>query len=165
MSELRTNKIYPRDGLPAGASGGIIQVVEAFDYTGTSISSSTFVDTGLSASITPTSASNKILVYVSHNIYKSGTNNYMELALFCNHGGSFANIGYIDDLGCYSASTGAMIHRPNAMFLHSPATTSTITYKTQCLVSGGGSMLINGDASGGDSERSRGSMVLMEVSG
>ena len=22
MSELRTNKIYPRDGLPAGASGG-----------------------------------------------------------------------------------------------------------------------------------------------
>ena len=26
MSELRTNKIYPRDGLPAGSSGGIIQL-------------------------------------------------------------------------------------------------------------------------------------------
>ena len=165
MSELRTNKIYPRDGLPAGASGGgIIQVVEAFDYTVSNTTSTTFVDTGLSASITPTSASNKILVYVSHNIYKNGTNNYLHLALFCNHGGSFANIGYIDDLGSYSADTGAMSHRPNAMFLHSPATTSTITYKTQCLVSGGGSMYINGDA-GGATEQSRGSMVLMEVSG
>ena len=26
MSELRTNRIIPRDGLPAGASGGIIQM-------------------------------------------------------------------------------------------------------------------------------------------
>ena len=29
MSELRTNKIYPRDGLPAGANGGIVQIVRA----------------------------------------------------------------------------------------------------------------------------------------
>ena len=27
MSELRTNKIYPRDGLVSGANGGIVQVV------------------------------------------------------------------------------------------------------------------------------------------
>ena len=27
MSELRTNRIVPRDGLKSGASGGIIQVV------------------------------------------------------------------------------------------------------------------------------------------
>ena len=26
MSELRTNRIVPRDGLPAGACGGIVQV-------------------------------------------------------------------------------------------------------------------------------------------
>ena len=26
MSELRTNRIVPRDGLPSGSSGGIIQV-------------------------------------------------------------------------------------------------------------------------------------------
>ena len=29
MSELRTNRIVPRDGLVSGASGGIIQVVHA----------------------------------------------------------------------------------------------------------------------------------------
>ena len=28
MSELRTNRIVPRDGLVSGASGGIIQVVQ-----------------------------------------------------------------------------------------------------------------------------------------
>ena len=26
MSELRTNRIIPRDGLPSGSSGGVIQV-------------------------------------------------------------------------------------------------------------------------------------------
>ena len=35
MSELRTNKIYPRDGLVSGANGGIIQVT----YGNTSASS------------------------------------------------------------------------------------------------------------------------------
>ena len=128
------------------------------------ITSSTFVDTGLSATITPTSSSNKILVYVSHNVYKTGTNNYMHLALFCNHTGSYTNIAYIDDLIAYNNTTTDMVHRPNAMVLHSPATTSAITYKTQCRVAGGGSITINGDASSAN-EQSRASMVLMEVSG
>ena len=164
MSELRTNKIYPRDGLPSGASGGIIQVVEASDYTATSVTSSSFVDTGLSATITPTSSSNKILVYVSHNTWKHGTNNYMHLILAVSSGGSYSTVGYIDDLVAYSNSTGGMSHRPNAMILHSPATTSAITYKTQCKVSGTGAITINADASSG-TEQSRGSMILMEVSG
>ena len=29
MSELRTNRIIPRDGLPSGSSGGIIQIKQA----------------------------------------------------------------------------------------------------------------------------------------
>ena len=29
MSELRTNRIVPRDGLPSGSAGGVIQVVHA----------------------------------------------------------------------------------------------------------------------------------------
>ena len=33
MSELRTNRIVPRDGLPSGASGGIIQVVQTIKPT------------------------------------------------------------------------------------------------------------------------------------
>ena len=163
MSELRTNKIYPRDGLPAGASGGIIQVVEASTYTSTTVTSNSFVDTGLSATITPTNSSNKILVYVSHNVYKDGSNHYAHLILAVSSGGSYSTVGYIDDLIAYTNSTGGTVHRPNAMILHSPATTSTITYKTQCKVTGG-TFYFNADASS-VTEHSRGSMVLMEVSG
>ena len=51
MSELRTNRIIPRDGLPSGSSGGIIQVV--FAQTNTEASqtnaATTYTDfTGLS---------------------------------------------------------------------------------------------------------------------
>ena len=69
MSELRTNKIYPRDGLPAGATaGGIIQMVEVTNTDQTTFGStpSDWTATGFSASITPTSASNKVLVMVRH---------------------------------------------------------------------------------------------------
>jgi hypothetical protein len=72
MSELRTNKIYPRDGLPAGATaGGIVQIKEVFSDVRTDFSSTagSWTATGFSASITPTSASNKILVMVSTSMY------------------------------------------------------------------------------------------------
>jgi len=61
MSELRTNKILPRDGLPSGSfGGGIVQVRFAALDTNTTFSANT--DDFLSLSITPTSASNKILL-------------------------------------------------------------------------------------------------------
>ena len=62
MSELRTNRIVPRDGLPSGASGGIIQMVQTIKTDTFATTSTSFVDVGLSASITPTSSSNKVLV-------------------------------------------------------------------------------------------------------
>ena len=61
MSELRTNKIYPRNGLPAGATaGGIIQMVEVTNTDQTTFGStpSGWTAFGFGASITPTSASN-----------------------------------------------------------------------------------------------------------
>ena len=61
MSELRTNKILPRDGLPSGSfGGGIVQVRFAALDSSTTFSANT--DDFLSLNITPTSASNKILL-------------------------------------------------------------------------------------------------------
>ena len=62
---LKTNKIFPRDG-KVGDGGGIIQVVQTVKtdvFTTTSVvSSGGYVDiTGLAVTITPQSASNKIL--------------------------------------------------------------------------------------------------------
>ena len=65
MSELRTNRIVPRNGLVANAMGGIIQTVHVsydspFDTTTTG-----GVDTGLTATINMQSASNKLLITCS----------------------------------------------------------------------------------------------------
>ena len=69
MSELRTNRIVPRDGLPSGSSGGIIQVKMGTFTDRFNTTSSTMVDTGLSVSITPKFSTSKILVscYVTHS--------------------------------------------------------------------------------------------------
>ena len=67
MSELRTNRIVPRDGLPSGSSGGIIQVKSATKTDTQSISGtgSSADITGLSVSITPTRSDSKILLSLS----------------------------------------------------------------------------------------------------
>ena len=139
MSELRTNKIYPRDGLPAGASGGgIVQVVHAATdehFTSTSITPITIV----SATITPTSASNKILIqYTAAVSYDAGSShanicilkNGAKIAASNNSnidpGEQYrANKTYYDNGG---ASDGNTMNSLSGSFLDSPATTSAITY-------------------------------------
>ena len=64
MSQIKVNSIVPAGGLPAGANGGIIQVVQTVKsdtFTHTGNTSVTDV-TGLNVSITPSSNSNKVLL-------------------------------------------------------------------------------------------------------
>ena len=66
MSQLKVNSIIPVAGLLSGANGGCIQTVQTAkaDVTSQSgTSSGTFFDiSGMSATITPQSTSNKIMV-------------------------------------------------------------------------------------------------------
>ena len=67
MSELRTNRIVPRDGLTSGTNngGGIIQVrnIMYTDIFSSNHSTSGYVDvTGFNLNITPTRSDSKILV-------------------------------------------------------------------------------------------------------
>ena len=64
-------------------AGTILQVVQGTTTTETSTSSTSFVDTTLTASITPTSASSKILAVVSGPLYggNTGYNVYISAAL------------------------------------------------------------------------------------
>ena len=52
-------------GATSFAPGKVLQVINATDSTEKVVASSTYVDTGLSATITPSSSSNKIFVMVS----------------------------------------------------------------------------------------------------
>ena len=68
-SELRVDKIIPTGGIPTGGGGGVIQVVSFTTQTETTANAgTTFVDTGVTATITPKFATSKILVRYVANI-------------------------------------------------------------------------------------------------
>lgn len=113
-------------------TGKILQVVNAIQPAGIIFTSTdTPVDTGLSATITPTSASSKILVIAQQNgLYKSGGDADSSIQLYLLRGStqiSFfgGNATWTDTVGT-NAVGGAGIS-----ILDTPATTSPVTYKTQ----------------------------------
>ena len=135
MSQIKVNSIVPVGGLPSGSNGGIIQVVQAVKDDTFSTNSTSFTDlTGLSASITPSSSSNKILVEA--RIYLSlGTGSGSSTAKFNFVRGS-TNIGQpagsTTHEGTMLVWSNSAYMKPYTMnFLDSPATTSATTYKVQ----------------------------------
>jgi len=104
--------------------GGVLQVVNAVQSSGVSTTSGTFTDTGLSISITPTSATSKILVIVSQTLYSGGTTNVTTSTQLLRGSTVLVVEGY-------SFYVGDHFFRSAFNYLDSPATTSTTTYKTQ----------------------------------
>jgi hypothetical protein len=112
----------------AGA-GKILQVVNATYSAIASNSTSTFADTGLTATITPVSASNKVLVIVNQSSCGKATGN-TSLQLMLLRGST--NILRFEDLAGFTNSTATnYIGTCSACYLDSPTTTSAVTYKTQ----------------------------------
>ena len=133
MSELRTNKIVPRDGLPSGASGGIIQMVQDTYSTESSTANSSYTETGLSVNITPTSSSSKVLVSFNLPLQKGASN--LRIATVLRRDGS--NIYTANFEACFNNASTQATETVSGMFLDSPATTSAVTYDVQVKVSSG----------------------------
>lgn len=140
MSQLKVNSIVPVGGVASGQGGGVIQVTHGSTSSATTVQSTSFQDTGLSATITPQSTSNKILVIVSQQIYyqRNNTQAHGGLQLVRTVGGSSTNIYTGSDdgpnFGIYLGSFGndtriGMYGHLNVV--DSPSTTSAITYKMQ----------------------------------
>jgi hypothetical protein len=115
-------------GFPAGS---VLQVVTATTSTQVTTSTqNTWVDSGLSASITPSSVNSKILIIVSQNIGIDGVSSgdqQANLGIFRNTTLIFGQIGF-DDLRIGSVVD--FVFRVGISYLDSPATTSSVTYKT-----------------------------------
>lgn len=120
------------NGAITGASGlsKVVQVVSATYGVETSKAGTlTFSDTGLTATITPTSASNKILVIVQQNgIHKGGADTVVCLNLL--RDGSIISPWERSGAG-NGATTNNYVATSGVTILDSPATTSPVTYKTQ----------------------------------
>ena len=108
--------------MPAGA---VLQVVSAATNTNTSTTSSSFVAiTNLTASITPTSSTSKILVLVNMNIYGASVNTEAVATIYRAGADLTGGSGFAD---VYAGSTDIIQQAP-MVYLDSPATTSSTTY-------------------------------------
>jgi hypothetical protein len=103
----------------------ILQVVQGSTATGVSTTSGTYVDTGLTATITPQSTSSKILVVISQYMYTDTAATAMAVGIGRN--GTLLN-----SWGGIAYGFGSpMIGQFTTNYLDSPASTSALTYKTQ----------------------------------
>ena len=121
---------------PAGGGGKVLQVVQATYSTSTTIASTSFTDTGLSGTITPSSATSKVLVMFTQQarIARTGVDQGGGYQLLRGATSilNLGNGGYesqgIDTGNSSSVQLRAII---SGAYLDSPATTSATTYKTQ----------------------------------
>ncbi len=116
----------------AAAGGGkVLQVVSATTTTLTANSTTTLADTTLTATITPTLSTSKILVLVNQNglLRSAGSaENALTLKLFR----GATEISKLCDTSIYTGSALLLtIPSASSSYLDSPATTSSTTYKTQ----------------------------------
>ena len=114
----------------AGGGGKVLQVVAAYTSTATSNSTATFADSTLTASITPSSSSSKVLVLVSQNgLYRSQTNQYQGVDVKLQRGST--DLSNFSTLAGYTEVAQRNTTAASIGYLDSPATTSSTTYKTQ----------------------------------
>jgi len=114
----------------AGGGGKVLQVVSANYSTSTSNSTSTYADTGLTATITPTLSSSKVLVIVSLNgVSKNAGDSNTSVGLKLLRG---ATTLATSNAGLYNATSSDFLSTSYSFNnLDSPATTSATTYKMQ----------------------------------
>lgn len=130
----------PSWAAPAGG-GKVLQVVQGTTTSGMTSTSTTYADTNLTATITPSSSSSKVLVLItqSFNTYASGTEEVMVKVKLIR--GSTDILSYTGDFIKLRTPSGTLTLAGNfpITYLDSPATTSATTYKTQGALNATGS--------------------------
>jgi len=130
--------------LPAGTGGKVLQVVQTTKTNTFSTSSSTAVNiTGLSVSITPSSASNKILILCSVNTNNAVGYNRVHLAITGGNASTYK--GDASGSGQRISMTTTARNTTDSHFqipatlvyLDSPSTTSATTYQVTAFTDGG----------------------------
>ena len=138
-STLFVDAIEPNLSSGVHIAGHVIQVVQGTYSTNTAITSTSYLDTGLTASITPTSTSSKILVLVAQagHVYSVQTGNrFASMSIVRNSSEVFSVFQGLGTRG--GLSTGGDINSSASVFLSyldSPNTTSSVAYKTQAKIS------------------------------
>lgn len=145
------------------ATGHILQVVQGRTKTLFTTSSTSFVDIGLEATITPSSTSSKILVISNvAGIFVNATSNSFPALTLLRNGTNVtgdAAAPYLAYPHLYLNSALARAGSTAINYLDSPASTSALTYKIQTVIFGG--VTVNFQRDG----QVYSTMILMEVAG
>jgi len=146
------NTISAITALPAAiATGKVLQVVQGSNSTQMSTTSTSLVDTGLTASITPSSSSNKVLIIVDAQ-GQFGSNTGFGNAIVRGSTAIFQTNNYSN----YDSDSTQTNTRASYCYLDSPSTTSSTAYKLQVLVYNPGTVIQNDG-------NNKTTMTLMEI--
>jgi hypothetical protein len=152
------------------SSGKILNVVNDSDNTNTVISSTTYADTGLSASITPSSTSSKILITVSQDFQlettSSQTNILGGFKLLRDSTTLYTGSDDGHSFGVRIKGNGSSSREFNFVWSYqyydTPSSTSSIVYKLQCRTYNTNSRFrLNNQING----TSKSFITLMEIAG
>jgi hypothetical protein len=153
-----TNGLTFNNSTVQASAGQILQVVNANYSTTISTTSTSFIDTGITITITPKFATSKILVLANPNGVYSNTNAVgVNTRLVRNS----TQIAIIDSIAGYASGGSSGAGGVSISYLDSPATTSATTYKIQYASSNGGLVYINCVAG----SQSTSYITVMEVAG
>jgi len=171
MSKIETNTIAPSTGttLTLGESGDtvnvggtagtgfgkVLQVVTATDSTQRTTTSTSYVTASntLTANITPSSTSSKVLIMLSTTGFNA-SNNYTYYTIYRDSTNVASNSSQ-NELSAVYGDGGVNIVPLHISFLDSPSTTSQVTYQAYMKVNGStGYFNVNGNT---------GSIILMEI--
>jgi hypothetical protein len=133
--KVNSGATAPEWGTVAAGGGKVLQVVEGSTTTVLQTSSTSFVDSNLTATITPSAATSKVLVIVTQNGCgrfgtASGNKFFIQLLRGATDIGNNADFG-LEGNGATGATTGNRGNTYALSVLDSPNTTSATTYKTQ----------------------------------
>jgi len=136
------------------ATGAVLQVIQSVNTTYLQSTSTSFVDSGLTGTITPSSTTSKILVMISAGLGNTtqSTNNNIQIVrgsttVYTNSRIMFSSAGHAHNMQSFQ-------------YLDSPSSTAAITYKLQLKIDAG-AIRFN-DSSGGTPTST---ITLMEIAG
>lgn len=173
ISTASTGQVIPKAALPTGS---VLQIISTIKQDTFSMSGGSFVAiTGLSASITPASASNKVLVQISIGRVgpNTGTGATVAFQILRNStvvgAGTPAGSQIATSFVSSSGTNGNYVSGGFAFqFLDSPSTTSSTTYSVQILGESSVTVYINRSYTGGTSSAtydslSASTITVMEI--
>jgi hypothetical protein len=142
-------------------AGNVLQVVYGSDTTYSGTSSTSYVTTGVTADITPSSTSSKVLILISLNglIKLQGAGYYATTAIYKD--GSV--LTYADAIAGYTGNTDYGSGHVSMSYLDSPSSTSTLTYDLRIRTTSAGNSVVWNNYDG--SNISRSTITLMEIAG